>query len=89
MASVMLTLMCILDWTRRMTSTGQGLPAMMPVRRLSRRYSPKLCGWRAGVNFQEKGTLWGHLDAPRKRQTPASRQHGLCLTDCIRPSRLT
>ena len=27
--------MCMSLWTRFMTSTGQGLPAMIPVRRLS------------------------------------------------------
>ena len=33
--------MCISDFTRRITSTGHGEPAMIPVRRLERSKRPK------------------------------------------------
>jgi len=32
--------MCIWDWTRRITSTGQGEPAMMPVRNVLKSNRP-------------------------------------------------
>ena len=33
---IVTSVMCISDTTRFMTSTGQGAPAMMPVRRMAR-----------------------------------------------------